>query len=97
MTELVVRRIEVDLKYVPESWAEKVLFDELERGVAQAIVDGSAEVKASSLDGSPTRWFTLKGVPLEAKTDGHKALLEVSIYEQMVMTRSLVSLEQEAP
>jgi len=94
MTELVVRRIEVDLKYVPESWAEKVLFDELERGVAHAIADGSAEVKASSLDGSLIRWFVLKDVPLEEKAEGHKALLSVDIYEQMTMVHHLVSLEQ---
>jgi hypothetical protein len=94
MTELIVRRIEVDLKYVPESWAEKVLFDELERGVAQAIVDGKAEIYVPDICSTITHWFALKDVPLDTKMEGHKALLSVDIYEQMTMVHHLVSLEQ---
>jgi hypothetical protein len=94
MTELVVRRIEVDLKYVPKGWASQVMFDELERGVAHAIADGGAEVKVQDFASSVTHWFVLKDVPLEEKAEGHKALLSVDIYEQMTMVHHLVSLEQ---
>jgi hypothetical protein len=96
MIEICVKRIEVDLKYVPKEWASKIMLDELESAVGKAIVEGGTEIGVKDFVTSLTHWFTLKDVPLEAKQDAHKALLGVSIYGQMVMTRSLVSLEQEA-
>jgi len=96
MTEIIVRRIIVEMRYVPEAWCDKILFDEVERGVAQAILDGKSEIGLKSLDSSITHWFKLADVPLDTKLDGHKAFLSVEISEQMVSTRSLVSLEQVA-
>lgn len=96
MIEITTRKISVDLQYVPKGWADKVLFDEVERGVAQAILDGKSEIGLKSLDSSITHWFKLADVPLDTKLEGHKAFLSVEISEQMVATRSLVSLEQVA-
>jgi hypothetical protein len=94
MMELVVRRIEVDLKYVPKGWAAKAMFDELERGVARAVADGEGEIHVSDIGSTTTLWFALKDVPLDTKMEGHKAFLSVDIYEQMTMVHHLVSLEQ---
>jgi hypothetical protein len=94
MTELVVKRIEVDLKYVPKGWATQVMFDELERGVVHAVADGKAEVHVPDICSNIVHWFALKDVPLDTKLEGHKAFLSVDIYEQMTMVHHLVSLEQ---
>lgn len=95
MIELTVRRIEVDLKYVPKGWASQVMFDELEGGVAHAIAHGKADMQVPDICSTITHhWFALKDVPLDTKLEGHKALLSVDIYEQMTMVHHLVSLEQ---
>ena len=96
MIEITTRKISVDLQYVPKGWADKVLFDEVERGVAQAILDGRSEISTKEFSSSLFRWFKLADVPLDTKLEGHKAFLSVEISEQMVATRSLVSLEQVA-
>ena len=94
MMELVVKRIAVDLKYVPKGWGSQIMFDELERGVVHAVADGKAEIYVPDICSSVTHWFALKDVPLDTKMEGHKAFFSVDIYEQMTMVHHLVSLEQ---
>jgi hypothetical protein len=96
MIEITTRKISVELKYVPHSWCDKIIFDEAERVVAFAITNGATEVALADLFTSVTHWFAMKTVPLDTKLEGHKAFLSVEISEQMVATRSLVSLEQVA-
>jgi hypothetical protein len=96
MTELIVRKIVVSVLYVPDEWKGKVFYDEMEMSVAQAILDGKVEVGLKDFDKGITHWFTLKDVPLDTFPKGPKAYLSVEISEQMVSTKSLVSLEQVA-
>jgi len=93
VVEIITRRITVETQYVPEGWHDKIFFDEMERGVAQAILDGKVEVGLKDFSSSITHWFHLRDVPLDTRMEGHKALLSVEIAEQMEATRSLVSLE----
>lgn len=92
MTELVVKRIDVGVKYVPKGWASQVTFDELELGVARAVANGEADVHIADLHSN--HWFVLKDVPLDAKMEGYKAFFSVDVYEEMTMVHHLVSLEQ---
>jgi len=97
MIEITTRKISVDTLYIPHEWATKVMYDEVERGVAQAILDGKSEISLKDfINPKVSRWFKLADVPLDTKLEGHKVLLSVEISEQMVATRSLVSLEQVA-
>jgi len=96
MIEITTRKISVDTLYIPHEWATKVMYDEVERWVAQAILDGKVEVGIKDFSSSITHWFKLTDVPLDTKLEGHKAFLSVEISEQMVSTKSLVSLEQVA-
>ena len=96
MIKITTRKISVDTLYIPHEWATKVMYDKVEGGVAQAILDGKVEVGIKDFSSSITHWFKLADVPLDTKLEGHKALLSVEISEQMVATRSLVSLEQVA-
>ena len=77
MIELVVRKITVEMRYVPESWADKIFFYEVERTVARATLDGKVEVGIKSFDSSLTRWFVLRDVPLDIPFEKHKAYLSV--------------------
>jgi hypothetical protein len=96
MIEITTRKISVDALYIPHEWDTKVMYDEVERGVGQAILDGKVEVGVKDSASSFTHWFRLADVPIDTKLEGHKAFLSVEISEQMVATRSLVSLEQVA-
>ena len=92
--ELVVKRIEVELDYVPKGWGSQVMLDELERGVAQAVADGNGEISVPNLSSSVTLWFALKDVPLDTKMEGYKAFFSVDVYERMTRVHHLVSQEQ---
>jgi hypothetical protein len=96
MIEIVCRKITVETQYVPTAWMTRVMFDEMERGVAQAILDGKVEVGIKDFVSTACHWFKLTDVPLDTRMEGHKALLSVEIAEQMEATRSLVSLEDVA-
>lgn len=93
MTELVVKRIVVEVQYIPKVWSSKVFFDELEKGVIRGYADGKDEIQLSDFNGN-MGWFLLKSIPIDTPLEGFKAIFSVELYEKMTMTRGLVSLER---